>query len=158
MACVVACMDQNDLPGDGISFRRVTRLERAHNPKASLAFLSISCLHCGDAPCILSCPTGALFKRSADGIVDVHRDLCVGCHSCALACPFGAPQYPDDGKMSKCNLCVERIHAGMEPACVRACPTKALGFGPMQILSREKAERASTAILQSLAQLPGCDL
>ena len=91
MACVVACQDENDLPGDGLSFRHVTRLEKGQYPKASISFLSLACLHCGDAPCMMVCPTGAIYKRDWDGIVDVNRDLCVGCHSCALR-RFSPPQ------------------------------------------------------------------
>ncbi|MFZ7110808.1 MAG: 4Fe-4S dicluster domain-containing protein [Desulfatiglandales bacterium] len=155
MACVVACMDQHDLPGDGASLRHVTPLERGRFPSVHISFLSLACLHCGDAPCIMACPTGAIFKREEDGIVDVFKDICVGCHNCALACPFGAPQFTDSGKMAKCDFCIERIEAGLEPACVRACPTLALGFGPIDRLSREKAGRASRAILTAFYLNPG---
>ena len=149
MACIVACLDQNDLPGDGHSFRHVSRLEEGEGTSAAVSWLSISCLHCGDAPCVMVCPTRAIFKRSQDGIVDVNRDLCVGCHSCVLACPFGAPQFPEGEKMSKCDLCAPRVEKGMEPACVRVCPTKALGFGPIEKISEKKAEDASLTILRS---------
>ncbi len=115
-----------------------------------MSFLSLSCLHCGDAPCMMVCPTKAIYKRDGDGIVEVDRDLCVGCHSCALACPFGAPQYLEDGKMSKCNFCLERLDYDMEPACVRVCPTRALGFGPMEFLAEQKAQKASISILDSM--------
>jgi Fe-S-cluster-containing dehydrogenase component len=150
MACIVSCLDQNDLQGEGLAFRHVTSLERGSYPFVKMSFLSISCLHCGDAPCMMVCPTKALYKRDDDGIVEIDRDLCVGCHSCALACPFGAPQYPSDGKMNKCNFCLERLDHDMEPACARVCPTRALGFGPMETLAEQKAERASISILDSL--------
>lgn len=155
MACVVACQDENDLPGGGLSFRHVTRLEKGHSPVVSMSFLSLACLHCGDAPCLMVCPTGAIYKRDRDGIVDVNQDLCVGCHSCALACPFGAPKYLENGKMSKCHFCVARIERGMEPACVRVCPTRAIGFGTMDSLSRQKVEKASKFILEPLMKISG---
>ena len=152
MACVVACMDQNDLPGnDGVSFRHVTKLEQGYYPDAKISFVSLACQHCGDAPCVMVCPTGALFKREGDGVVVVSPDLCVGCHSCVLACPFGAPQFPEGQKMAKCNFCLPRVEAGLEPACVRVCPTKALGFGSVERLEEKKAYRASKTILRSLA-------
>lgn len=150
MACVVACMDQNDLPGKGPSFRHVTRLEKGEFPTVKISFLSLSCQHCGDAPCMMVCPTGAIYKREEDGIVDVNQDLCVGCHGCALACPFGAPQYLEGGKMSKCNFCVDRVNRDLEPACVQVCPTRALGVGSMEKLAEKKAEEASRSILESL--------
>lgn len=155
MACVVACQDQNDMPEDAVSFRHVTRLEQGDYPEDSTSFLSVACFHCGDAPCLMVCPTGAIFKRGQDGVVDVNVDLCVGCHSCVLACPFGAPRFPEGEKMRKCNFCIERVQHGLEPACVRACPTRALGFGPMDTLAVAKAEKASLSILQAFSAAPG---
>ncbi|PKN62490.1 MAG: dimethylsulfoxide reductase [Deltaproteobacteria bacterium HGW-Deltaproteobacteria-15] len=147
MACVVACMDQNDMPEHGPSFRRVTCFERGEYPEVRLLFLSMACQHCGDAPCVMVCPTGALSKSSGNGIVQFDRDLCVGCHSCALACDFGVPQFQDDGKMNKCDFCQSRVEHGLEPACVRVCTTRALGFGTLEELDRRKAERASLKFL-----------
>jgi anaerobic dimethyl sulfoxide reductase subunit B (iron-sulfur subunit) len=101
------------------------------------------------------CPTGAIYKSEENGIVVTKKDLCTGCHSCALVCPFGAPRFLEDGKMSKCNFCFERVAHRLEPACVRVCPTRALGFGPMEKLAEEKAERASRSILDSLLIVAG---
>lgn len=145
MACVVACQDQNDFVSDSIAYRHVTR----HEAYEQVAFLSLSCLHCGDAPCLMVCPTGAIFKRGRGGIVDVNRDLCVGCHSCELACPFGAPKFAEDGKMAKCDFCNARMEYGHKPACVRACPTKALGIGKLDMISEAKSEKAAVKILKS---------
>ncbi|MEI7672871.1 MAG: 4Fe-4S dicluster domain-containing protein, partial [Deltaproteobacteria bacterium] len=111
---------------------------------------SLSCQHCGDATCLVVCPTGAISRRSEDGAVLVNRDLCVGCHSCELACPFGAPKFAKDGKMAKCDLCSVRREEGLKPACVRVCPTLALDAGPIEELSIKKAEKASIVILKSL--------
>jgi len=151
MACVVACMDQNDLPGDdGVSFRHVTKLEQGHYPAAKISFVSLACQHCGDAPCSMACPTNAIFRTREDGSIDVNEEFCIGCHSCVQVCPFGAPQFPEEGKMSKCNRCFERVENGMEPACVHTCTTRALGFGTMEELSEEKAGKASVRILEGL--------
>ncbi|MBN2061998.1 MAG: 4Fe-4S dicluster domain-containing protein [Deltaproteobacteria bacterium] len=152
MACVVACQDQNDfLVGDIVAFRHVTIYEEGRYPDSRISYFSLSCQHCGDAPCIMVCPTGAISKRAEDGVVTVNRDLCVGCHSCELACPFGAPKFPDDGKMAKCDLCYVRRGYNMKPACVRACPARALEVGDLEELSKKKAEKASIVILKSLA-------
>lgn len=147
MACVVACLDENDLEGE--SLRRVMCMEEGLHPQARLLFLSMACQHCGDAPCVMVCPTGALSRRTENGVVQLDRELCVGCRSCALACPFGVPQFQEDGRMNKCNLCRPRVEHGLEPACVRVCPTRALGFGTMEDLSRSKAREASLRIVAS---------
>ena len=150
MACVVACQDQNDFVAGEVAFRHVTRYEDGSYPGVNIFYFSLACQHCGDAPCVMVCPTGAIFQREDDGFVLVDRDLCVGCHSCELACPFGAPKFSGDGKMAKCDLCQSRMDHGLTPACVRVCPTRALGVGPIEELSHNKAEKASVKILKSL--------
>ena len=151
MACVVACQDQNALAADEVvAFRHVTAYEQGEYPSARISHFSLSCQHCGDAPCVMVCPTRAISRSPGDGAILVDRDLCVGCHSCELACTFGAPKFPEDGKMAKCDLCHLRREHGMEPACVLVCPTQALNVGPIEELSREKAEKASVIILKSL--------
>jgi sulfite dehydrogenase (quinone) subunit SoeB len=82
------------------------------------------------------CPTGASYKRAEDGIVLVDEDKCIGCQLCAWACPYGAREISDQkGTMQKCTLCVDRIYnetldeEDRQPACVKACPTRARHFG-----------------------------
>ncbi len=151
MACVVACQDQNDFAADEtVAFRHVTRYEAGTGPETRIVYLSLACQHCGDAPCLLVCPMQAISRRPEDGAVLVDRDLCVGCHSCELACPFGAPKFSEDGKMSKCDLCYVRREQALKPACVRVCPVRALDYGPLEDLSETKAETASVRILKSL--------
>ena len=129
-ACVVACMDQNDIyPEKGQpAVRRIHRIEEGEFPEASIQYIPAACMHCEDSPCVIGCPTGAVTRDDRTGAVKVNETLCIGCHSCALACPFGVPRYDRDEKMQKCNLCMERVEAGLEPACVRVCPTWALKF------------------------------
>ena len=150
MACVVACMDQNDIPGDGLSYRQLIKLERGQHPRARLAFVTLACFHCNDAPCMLVCPREAIFRDETFGVIGVDEDLCIGCRACAMVCPFGAPRFTDGGAMHKCNLCIDRVAQTMEPACVQTCTTKALGFGSIEALSRKNAEKASVMILKGL--------
>ena len=150
MACVVACMDQNDLPGNSVAYRHVTQLEKGEYPSVRISWVSLSCQNCTDAPCRVVCPRNAILRNPRNEIVDVYKDACIGCHSCAMVCPFGAPQFPSEGKMSKCDLCIDRVEHGMEPVCVHTCTTRALGFGSMKELAKKKAEKASVKILDSL--------
>ncbi|MDP2873553.1 MAG: 4Fe-4S binding protein [Bacillota bacterium] len=82
------------------------------------------CRQCADAPCVLACPSGALARRegSAPAIVFRH-ELCLGCYSCVLACPFVAARPDATGRFPLvCDAC-----AGMDyAACVDACPVRAL--------------------------------
>ena len=129
-ACAVACMDQNNIypEKDQPAFRRIYRIEEGEFPDASIQYIPAACMHCEDSPCLVGCPTGAITKDEKTRAVMVDKELCIGCHSCALACPFGVPRYDPDGKMQKCNLCIERVEANLEPACVRVCPMGALKF------------------------------
>ncbi len=139
-ACVVACMDQNDIfPEKGQpAFRRIYTIEGGSFPNTSVQYVSAACLHCADSPCIMGCPTGAITKDQRTKAVVVDSDLCIGCHSCALACPFGVPRYDLEDKMQKCDLCSDRVEAGLQPACVRVCPMGALHFGPINKVLSDK--------------------
>ncbi len=149
MACIVACLDQNDMPDDGTRFRHVSRIENGAYPLAVIRFVSLACMHCGEAPCIAVCPTRAISRKNDNGIVGVDAARCIGCHACATVCPFGAPQFPEGAAMRKCDFCADRVEAGLEPACVRTCPTKALGFGPIEKLTEQAAKDAAVKIVSS---------
>ncbi|WEH38256.1 4Fe-4S dicluster domain-containing protein [Streptomyces sp. AM 2-1-1] len=96
------------------------------------------CKHCTHAACLDVCPTGSLF-RTEFGTVVVQQDICNGCGYCVPACPYGViEQRPEDGRAFKCTLCYDRLGAGQEPACAKACPTESIQFGPLDEL-RERA-------------------
>jgi anaerobic dimethyl sulfoxide reductase subunit B len=149
-ACVVACYDQNDLEGRVASdaWRQVFAVEDGAFPQARLSYVSLACQHCAGAPCVGVCPSGALHRSSSPDSVVVDRALCIGCHLCSVACPFGVPRYGADGRMYKCDLCGARVEAGLEPACVRACPTRALRYGEEGELGRETGQRVARRLAE----------
>jgi formate dehydrogenase iron-sulfur subunit len=66
----------------------------------------------------------------ANGIVDFHEENCIGCGYCISGCPFNVPRLSGrDSRVYKCTLCSDRVAVGLEPACVKSCPTQALSFG-----------------------------
>ncbi len=155
MACIVACKDQNDLYADDtVAFRHVAKLESGAYPSARIDYFSLSCRHCGDAPCIIACPTAAIRGKVQDGAVVLDRDPCAGCHACELACPYGAPLPPADERVARCDLCCVRSEHVMKPACVLVCPSGALDAGPIEEMSARKAEEASVKILKSPIATP----
>ncbi len=131
--CQAACKDRNALPV-GVLWRRVYEVaggswRRDGDAWRTDAFaynVSLSCNHCAEPVCVEVCPTGAMARRP-DGVVLVDGERCVGCGYCAFACPYGAPQYDErSGKVTKCDLCAEELAADRPPACVAACPMRAL--------------------------------
>ena len=130
-ACEMACKDKNGLP-PGPRFRRVQYIEGGTYPDVFAYKVNMSCNHCAEPACLPTCPTGAIFKRKKDGIVDIDSTLCIGCRRCEAACPFGAPQFdPMENIVKKCNLCVDEIDAGRKPYCVMACMMRVLDIGPI---------------------------
>lgn len=126
-ACVLACRIENDRTY-AAAWRRVLPFNLARRPGGPTYSLSVACHHCDDPACLIGCPANAYEKRP-DGVVLHHDDRCIGCRYCEMTCPFGTPQFDADrGVVSKCHLCVHRLDAGREPACVAACPTGALLF------------------------------
>ena len=92
------------------------------------------CKHCTHAACLDVCPTGALF-RTEFGTVVVQEDVCNGCGYCVSACPYGVIETrKDDGRAWKCTMCYDRLGAGQEPACAKACPTDSIQFGDLDEL------------------------
>jgi formate dehydrogenase iron-sulfur subunit len=115
-------------------------------PVGDLRWLMASdvCKHCTHAACLDVCPTGALFRTEFDTVV-VQEDVCNGCGYCIPACPFGViDQRKEDGRAWKCTLCYDRIGAGQEPACAKACPTESIQYGPLDELRERASARLET--------------
>jgi Fe-S-cluster-containing dehydrogenase component len=119
-----------------------------------MSFVFMPCFHCEDPWCVPVCPTGAMRKRPKDGIVYIESSLCVGCKSCIIACPWGAPQWSSEtGKAVKCNYCMDRVDQGLKPACVSKCVTHCLHFGKAGELDNTRRERFAKNVAFELETL-----
>jgi formate dehydrogenase beta subunit len=144
-ACEVACQEWNDLPP--LSTQQVGTYQTM--PTLDAGFWNLirfderevegglmwlmrkdQCMHCAEPGCLEACPAPGAIVQYANGIVDVNQDNCIGCGYCETGCPFDVPRFSaKTGKMAKCTLCVDRVSVGLEPACIKACPTGCLHFG-----------------------------
>ncbi|MCM8760428.1 MAG: hypothetical protein NC832_01765 [Candidatus Omnitrophica bacterium] len=115
-------------PDDGIrcSYNMHPQNNGIISLREGIAFL-FACRRCENAPCVNSCPTGALQREQ--GIVKRSNVLCISCNSCFLACPFGTIlQELIPRNVSRCDLCIGRLMAGEEPLCVKTCTNGALSY------------------------------
>ena len=146
--CQVACKEWNELEATVTEFTgsyenpktlssntwvrmRFTEVER--QGKLSFLFTRNSCMHCTNASCATVCPVKAITK-TAEGFVHIDQEWCIGCGTCTEACPFHIPHLDHhEGTATKCQACtsvgLNRLTAGGEPACVKACPPDALLYG-----------------------------
>jgi len=146
--CVIACKDRHELEL-GRNYRRVHEVtggdwiqqDTAWTSQVFAYHLSIACNHCAKPACVDACPTQA-HHRGAHGLVQIDAHKCIGCRRCEKACPYGAPQYHEPTeKMTKCDFCRQDVEQGGTPACVAACPMRAMDFGEIADLRVKYGDR-----------------
>jgi molybdopterin-containing oxidoreductase family iron-sulfur binding subunit len=119
------------------------------SPKSAPYWFPKPCYHCDNPLCVSVCPVGATYKRS-DGIVLVDNELCIGCKFCMTGCPYSArifswraheehevdvqynPEHSvpsQEGTVSKCVFCADRLAENKLPYCLEACPMGVIYFG-----------------------------
>jgi Fe-S-cluster-containing dehydrogenase component len=114
-------------------------------PDLEMYWLPVLCQHCKDPQCTKVCPTGASHK-SADGIVLIDKEKCIGCRYCTMACPYGVRYYnEEEGVVEKCTLCAHLVERGEEPACVKMCVGKARIFGDIDDPNSEISQKIREA-------------
>jgi formate dehydrogenase iron-sulfur subunit len=147
-ACQAACMEWNDLrdkvginlgaytdpPDLGDQTWTLMRFsEEVVDGSLRWLILKDGCLHCSDPGCLRACPSPGAVIQHSSGIVDFQQEACIGCGYCISGCPFNIPRLREaDSKVYKCTLCSDRVAVGLEPACIKTCPTQALSFGSKQ--------------------------
>ena len=85
-------------------------------------YLPRICEHCLNPTCVSACPSGAMYKRTEDGIVLVDQDACRGWRMCVSACPYKKVYFNHNtGKAEKCTLCYPRLEVGQPTICSETC-------------------------------------
>ncbi len=143
-SCQVACKQWNKLePEDTVNrgsyenppqltpqlYNQIHFIEEEQGDEFRWLFLNKRCMHCGDAGCVKVCPSAGALYHTDEGLVGFNQDKCIECHYCVNGCPFDVPRYDKKRKVTKCHACLDRVQNGLQPACVKACPTETLRFG-----------------------------
>jgi electron transport protein HydN len=159
--CEVACVLAHAGP-DGLSvLSSQTFAPRLKLVKSGAVSVPVTCRHCEDAPCANACPNAAIVYR--DKSVQVLQERCVGCKSCAVACPFGVMEIVNvpatqtfggvtiahgfKAEAQKCDLCAGREQG---QACVAVCPTKALHVFDDAMMGQTLRRRQERAALEAV--------
>ena len=160
-ACEVACVEWNDMPFQPTMFDNTYQTMPETNwnywnlikfnehvrEDGTLMWLmrKDQCMHCADPGCLDACPADGAIVKYANGIVDFQQENCIGCEFCVSGCPFNIPRFnKETKKVYKCTLCSDRVGQGLEPACIKSCPTGCLHFGTkedMKMLAEGRAKQ-----------------
>lgn len=144
-ACSLACAERNALPTPDVQRIDADLSDRAFTVVRSQGgrYVRRLCMHCDEPTCASVCLVGA-FHKTESGAVVYDESRCIGCRYCMQACPFTVPRYEWDEvlpRVRKCDLCADRLAAGLPTACAAACPTGATRFGDRDELLAEARAR-----------------
>jgi formate dehydrogenase iron-sulfur subunit len=159
-ACEVACLEWNGYPFSETTFDNsyqtmpetrwnywnLIKFNEHQTDDGGLMLLmrKDQCMHCAEPGCLIACPADGAIVQYANGIVDFQQEHCIGCGYCITGCPFNIPKFHSESKkMFKCTLCSDRVAVGLEPACIKTCPTGCLQFGSKADMTFAANQRAA---------------
>lgn len=165
-SCVLACTATNapemmlrEERGWRSLASNIRRIETV-SPQGRPELLLVQCMHCTSAPCVETCPFGAV-KHDENGLVVLNPRFCAGCKYCVTSCPYNVRwMHPDNGLPKKCmgDGCLELLRKGERPACVQVCPAGARDFGdindPTSSISKTLRTRRTKRLLDHLGTEP----
>ena len=173
-ACEVACQEWNDLAPETTvqvgTYQTLPELTphfwnlikfNEYETGTGLNWLmrKDQCMHCADPGCLEACPAPGAIVQYSNGIVDFQQENCIGCGYCISGCPFDIPKFnAKTKKVYKCTLCVDRVSVGLEPACIKACPTSCLQFGSkdqmLQIANKRVTQLKAAGFMEATVYDP----
>lgn len=144
--CQVACKQWHNLPAEKTknigsfqnpqdlsfdTYKLVRMNEEIIDGRLAWLFFPDQCRHCVDAPCLETAfDETAIYRDSATGaVLYTQNTRKLDAAEIIGSCPYNIPRKSADGTIGKCDLCNDRVHNGLKPACVTTCPTGAMNFG-----------------------------
>lgn len=130
--CEVACKTSHSASKDTVKallFEDPSPINRVHVEGDAQLSIAVNCRHCEHPKCVEGCISGAMRKDPETGVVTCDQAKCVGCRTCVSMCPYGCVSVRSWGGRDvafKCDLCGDGAGQPGDPACVAACPNRAL--------------------------------
>jgi formate dehydrogenase iron-sulfur subunit len=156
--CQVACKQWHNLPAEitknrgtyenpaDLSFntyKLVRMRETVVDNRLHWLFFPEQCRHCLSPPCQDTAgDPGAIYTDPATGAVLYSAETrFLKADEIIESCPYHIPRKSEDGTLAKCDMCNDRVHNGLLPACVQTCPTGAMNFGDRDKIRKLADER-----------------
>ena len=144
--CQVACKQWHDLPAEKTvnrgsyqnpadlsfdTYKLVRMSENVVDGKLRWLFFPDQCRHCLEPPCqdTAGDPSAIFTNPSSGAVIYTANTSELDADEIRQSCPYDIPRQATDGTMAKCDMCSDRVENGMDPACVKVCPTGAMNFG-----------------------------
>lgn len=160
--CQVACKQWHDLPAEAtvnrgsfqnpedlsyLTYKLVRMNEEIIDKKLHWLFFPDQCRHCIDAPCLeTAMDEDAIYQDPATGaILYTAKTRELDADEIIASCPYNIPRKGPDGTLFKCDMCNDRVHNGLKPACVTTCPTGTMNFGDRDEMVALAQERLKIA-------------
>jgi formate dehydrogenase iron-sulfur subunit len=142
----VACKQWHDLPAETTenrgtyqnpadlsfdTYKLVRMRETVIEGQLKWLFFPDQCRHCLEAPCLETAgdPAAIFYDEPSGAVIYTAATKSLDADEIIESCPYNIPRKALDGALAKCDMCYDRVAAGMPPACVKTCPTGAMNFG-----------------------------
>ncbi len=172
--CQVSCKQWHNLPAEQTknlgslqnpqdlsfnTYKLVRMNEEMINEGLEWLFFPDQCRHCLDAPCLETAfDENAIYRDTVTGaILYTKNSKNLKADAIIMSCPYDIPRKAADDTLAKCDMCNDRIHNGLKPACVTACPTGAMQFGDRDeilALARQRLEKAKNKFPKAMLLNP----
>ncbi len=159
--CQVSCKQWHDLPAEKtknvgshqnpqdlsfMTYKLVRMREEIIDNHLQWLFFPDQCRHCVDAPCLATAfNEDAIYQDPATwAILYTQVTKKLAADEIIGSCPYNIPRKAEDGTLAKCDMCNDRVHNGLKPACVTTCPTGAMNFGDREEMLAMAKSRLDT--------------
>lgn len=151
-ACQVACKQWHDHkavptkqrgthqnPPDLTSqnYKLVRFSEHMIDGRVQWLFFPDQCRHCDPPPCKavsdMYVDDAIIIDETTNAVICTEESKKLTedqCQEVREGCPYDIPRRNDEtGALTKCDMCIDRVQAGLLPMCVKSCCTGTMHFG-----------------------------